>query len=157
MKELDIIGYFTKLNYHFDLSDQLLDLIGGAIENEILKKYTFPKIKSTILEILLDAETEANQRKVVQLSKTGRGEYFSFRFFLPYQIVMQNGKVNTPAFVKEFMEALRIALSQFNLIPDELINKLRGELITEVESNPQEYEYIKSSDEIAVEKAVQKL
>ncbi len=63
MKELDIIGYFTKLNYHSDLSNQLLDLVGEAIENEILTKYTFPKIKSTILEVLLDAEvSNINER-----------------------------------------------------------------------------------------------
>ena len=103
MKEISILGYYTTPDYSLKMSNKLFNLLRQTINNEILAKYTFPKIKSTVFEILIDSEVETNQRRVVQLSKTGRGKYFSFRFFLPYQVVTENKKLNIPAFISEFM------------------------------------------------------
>ena len=67
-------------------------------------KYTFPKVKSTELEVFLDSEVKTNEIEVVQLSKTGRGEYFTFRFFIPYHVVTKDGMVIIPEFIcKKFI------------------------------------------------------
>ena len=155
MKEISILGYYTKSGYSFSLSDKLFNLICDTIENEILAKYTFPKIKSTILEILIDVELESDKCRIIQLSKTGRGEYFSFRFFLPYSIVVKNKKLNITAFISEFMECIRTVLSQFNIVPDGLIDRLKEQLIAET-SGKKEYEHVKSANEIATEKVLKK-
>ncbi len=155
MKEISIIGYYTTPDYHLEMSNKLFNLICDTVENKILAKYTFPKIKSTILEILIDAEVKSDNRRIIQLSKTGRGEYYSFRFFLPYNVVMKNKKLNITAFISEFMEGVRTALSQFNIIPDEMIDKLKEQLIAET-AGKKEYEHVKSADQIATEKALKK-
>ena len=154
MKEISILGYYTTPDYSLKMSNKLFNLLRQTINNEILAKYTFPKIKSTVFEILIDSEVETNQRRVVQLSKTGRGKYFSFRFFLPYQVVTENKKLNIPSFISEFMEGIRTALSQFNLVPDKHIDQLKEQLIAETKGK-KEYEHIKSTDEIAMEKALE--
>ncbi len=156
MKKISIIEYSTTPDYHLDMSNKLYNLLREVIENKILAKYTFPKIKSTILEILIDSEVKSDNRRVIQLSKTGRGEYFSFRFFLPYSVVMKNKKLNITAFISEFMEGIRTALSQFNIVPDELMDKLKEQLIAET-AGKKEYEHVKSADEIATEEALKEL
>ena len=83
MKNLKIIGYYTIPRHDFGLAGSLLDLIENTVDKKILTKYTFPKVKSKILEIMLDSEVKTNERKVKQLSKTRRGNYFSFAFWLP--------------------------------------------------------------------------
>jgi len=153
MKEINIIEYSTTPDYHLEVSNKLYYLIRETIENEILAKYTFPKVKSTIFEILVDSEVKTNTRRVIQLSKTGRGEYFSFRFFIPYNIVMKDDKLNISAFINEFMEGIRTALSQFNTLPTELIDNLKAQLIAET-ADKQEYEYVKSPDELAMDRVM---
>ena len=155
MEKISILGYYTTPERDLKMSNKLYNLLRQTINNEILAKYTFPKVKSTIFEILVDSEVKTNTRRVIQLSKTGRGEYFSFRFFIPYNIVMKDDKLNIPAFINEFMEGIREALSQFNTLPTELIDNLKAQLIAETTDKP-EYEHIKSADEIAMEKVLKK-
>jgi len=155
MKEISVLGYYTTPDYSFRMSDKLFNLICDTIENEILAKFTFPKVKSAILEILIDAEVETNTRRIIQLSKTGRGEYFSFRFFIPYHVVTKDEKLNVPAFINEFMEGIRTSLSLFKVVPDELIDRLKEQLIAETKDN-KEYELVKTANEIAQEKVLKK-
>ncbi len=130
-------------------------MLRQIIENEILAKYTFPKIKSTILEILIDSEVKSDKRRLVQLSKTGRDEYFSFRLFLPYSVVVEDKKLNIAAYINEFMECIRTALSQFNIVPNEKIDRIKEQLITKT-NGKKEYEHVKSADEIAMENVLKK-
>ncbi len=155
MKKISILGYYTTPDYDLKMSNNLYNLLRQTINNEILAKYTFPKIKSTVFEILIDSEVETDIRKVIQLSKTGRGEYFSFRFFLPYRIVTENKKLNIAAFINEFMEGIRTALSQFKVVPDKHIDQLKEQLIAETKGK-NEYEHVKSADEIAMETVMKK-
>ena len=155
MKKVSIIEYSTRPDFHLAMSVKLYHLLCETIENEILKKYEFPKIKSSILEILIDAEVDSAERRVVQLSKTTRGEYFSFRFFLPYSIVVKNGSLNITAFIHEFMEGVRTAIAPFNIVPNEWIDRIKEQLITETSRN-KEYEHVKSTDELAMENVLEK-
>lgn len=153
MKIINIIGYYTTPDYDLKMSNKLYHLLRQTIENEILAKFTFPKIKSSILEIFIDTEVKSDERKVIQLSKTGRGEYFTFRFFLPYNIVVKNRKLKIKEFISEFMECIRTAFSQFNVVSDELIDKLKENLIVETSDN-KEYEHIKSANELSRERVL---
>jgi len=155
MKKLSILGYYTTPDHHLSMSNKLYLLLKSSIEEEILAKFTFPKVKATIFEILLDTEVETDTRRIIQLSKTGRGEYFSFRFFIPYRVVMNDGKLNIPSFIYEFIEGIRTALSQFNIVPDELFDQFKAQLIAETKDK-REYEYVKTASEIAMEKALKK-
>lgn len=156
MKNIRIIGYYTTPRHAFKIAGLLLDLIEQKINNEILAKYTFPKVKSQILEIMLDAEVEKNTRIITQLSKTGRGQFLSFRFCLPYTKIVENGKVNNTVFIDEFMEAVREALSQFNVVPDELIDNLKKQLITKTEGK-KEYVYVVPEQDKKLRKIVDKV
>ncbi len=153
MKNLRIIGYYTTPRHGFRLASPLLDLIEKKVYNEILAKYTFPNVKSKVLEIMLDTEVKTNTLKIKQLSKTGRGQFISFGFWLPYHTIVKNKKVNIPVFINEFMEALREALLQYKLIPDELIDKLKEQLISETEDK-KEYVYVESEQDKQLRKIV---
>ncbi len=153
MEKISILGYYTTPEHDLEMSNKLFNLLRQTINNKILAKYTFPKIKSTVFEILIDSEVETDNRRVIQLSKTGRGKYFSFRFFLPYNVVTKSKKLNITAFIHEFMEGIRTALSQFKLVPDEHIDQLKDQLIAETKDK-KEYEHVKSDDEIAMEKVM---
>ncbi len=146
MENIRIIGYSTTPDNRLNVSGALLDLIENTINKKILAKYTFLKVKSKFFEIMLSSEIETNERKVVQLSKTGRGEFFSFRFFIPYNKAIKNCEIDIPIFINEFMEAIREALSQFNIIPDTLIDKLKKQLIAETEGK-KEYVYMELEDD----------
>ncbi len=141
MKNIRIIGYYTTPRHHFGLAAPLLNLIETTVNTEILAKYTFTKVNSKVLEIMLDTEVETNKRRIKQLSKTGRGQYFSFAFCLPYHVIVQNDEVNIAVFINEFMEAIREALSQFKIIPDSIIENLKKQLIAKTEGK-KEYVYV---------------
>lgn len=155
MEKISILGYYTTPDCDLKMSNKLYNLLRQTINNEILAKYKFPRVKSTVFEILIDTEVETNNRRVIQLSKTGRGKYFSFRFFLPYNVVTENKKLNIVAFINEFMEGIRTALSQFNEVPDEHLDHLKEQLIAETKGKT-EYEHVKTDHEIATEKVMKK-
>ncbi len=146
MDNIRIHGYFTTPEYDIRVADKLLTLLEKKINETILSKYSFPKVKSKTFEIMLDSELVTNEQKVKQLSKTGRGQYFSFAFYLPYKKIVQNGIVNNSIFIQEFMEAIREALSQFNIIPDTFIDKLKEQLIAETDGK-KEYVYAEPEDD----------
>ena len=156
MKKVSITGYFTEPDFDIRLSHKLLELICNTIEYEILAKYNFPKVKATELEIFIDSEIKTNERKVVQLSETGNTIYFTFRFFIPYHLVVQNNKVNISLFVSEFMECITIVFSPFKNIPDELIDNIEEQILAKT-NNKKEYEYIMSNEHKSFRKILDKV
>ncbi len=147
LSKASITGFFTTPERSFDITSKLLSLMISEMENEILHKYTFPEMKSTELEIYVDAEVESNKRRVIKMSNRENVYYLSFTFYLPYQTVVQKEEVNIPVFISEFTEALHTALAPYNVVPPELFKTVKKQLILKTKDNSK-YKYAITDKEI---------
>lgn len=69
MKTIAITGLYTTVGYYFSLSYKLKDLMGKIVEDKLLSKYEFPKVKSEILEIWIDTSPEIAELEIVSTVK----------------------------------------------------------------------------------------
>ncbi len=90
------------------------------VENQILMGFPLPKVKSEILEILLDTDGISEDIKIEKLSKTNRGKYLSFRVYLPYTKIVRAEGLDLQIFVAYFFEALEKVLMPYGITSEQI-------------------------------------
>lgn len=129
--KLGIIGYFTNPEYQLEIGAKVKKKIMESIENQLLIPFPLPKVKSEILEILLDTDGTSTERKVEKLSKTNRGKYLSFRVILPYTQIVRVEGIDLQAFIEEFFGAMQEILMPYG-IGLECIEKCKNTVLEEI-------------------------
>ena len=108
--KVGIMGYFTSVGFRFDINSNVKKKIMDLIDTNILTPFPLPKIKATVLEILLNTDGISTENKVVRISKTDKGKYLSFMFYLPYPKIVKNEVVDLEIFIQTFFDALKEVL-----------------------------------------------
>ena len=152
MKKMGITGYYTYVDYSFDISYQVKKIISTSITQQILKKYEFPKIKSEILEILLMTDGKTPDLVVTKNSKTTRGKYLSYSLWLPYHKIVKSGKVDLNVFIDEVFDGLTQILTEYGVNEND-VRKLQKNVKAEVVGNS-EYDFVLSKSQAAMRKII---
>ncbi|TAH19378.1 MAG: hypothetical protein EAZ08_09415 [Cytophagales bacterium] len=153
--KVGIMGYFTSVGFRFDLNPKVKKKIMDLIDTNILTPFPLPKIKATVLEILLNTDGISTENKVVRISKTDKGKYLSFMFYLPYPKIVKNEIVDLEIFIQVFFDALKEALSLY-AIPEDVLEQTKQEVLCEIVGK-EEYLFEISSEQLAWRSVAKKL
>ncbi len=121
MSRIALIGLYTTIGYRFALSHKLKELIGKLVEENLLTKYEFAKVKSEVLEIWIDTSPDVAELQVHKMSKTAKGKYLSFTFVMPYHKVMKVEAEWMGVFIDEFFSGLIQVLAPYQVPENEII------------------------------------
>jgi len=138
--------WYNKPSCFFKISTTTRIYIAQKID-ELLEKYPI-KVKAQTLEILLC--NDGTDRFEVIKTSTGRGQYLSFQFWLPYPKITKNKVTDLESFTNFLFEGLVLALEPFG-IPKNEIQKIQEIVKNELVENPK-YVYVPSRDELVMEK-----
>jgi len=141
-----LFTYYNEPSCFFRLSAETKGFLMSAID-ELLEKYPI-KVKAQTLEILLC--NDGTDRFEVIKTSTGRGQYLSFQFWLPYPKITKNKVTDLESFTNFLFEGLILALEPFG-IPKSEIQKIQEIVKNELVENPK-YVYVPSRDELVMEK-----
>jgi len=116
--------------------------------NELLEAHPL-KVKSSVLEILLC--NDGTDRFEIEKTSTGRGEYLTFQFWLPYPKITRENKVtDLEPFIAYLFDGLVEALTPFGM-PETEIRKRQEVAQNEIIGNPK-YEFQPSRDDLVMDK-----
>lgn len=101
---------------------------------------------------MLDCETESDDIKVKLLSKTNRGKYLSFEIKLPYNKIVTDKTTNLISFTEYLIMALSKAINSFYVIDEGVYKNVLQGIISELNKNPDTYQYKGRKDNIDWEK-----
>lgn len=135
--EISITGNYTVPNFNFDLEIAYLNLLGDKIEQNLLQKFLLPKVKSEELEIYICTDGKSAESYVQKISKTDRGKFLTFYFWLSYpKIVKQinenmSVEMDLVVFTNEFFACLKQVLTHYK-IDEKLITQTQQEILDEI-------------------------
>jgi hypothetical protein len=148
--ELSITSFLNTPTEVYRIEPSLHELIRQTIDNQILNQAYFAKVKAKQLEVLIC--THRGDFEVKKCSKTDRGKYFTFQFWIPYPQLMAAPN-SVLAFVDFFFEALHHVFEPYQ-VPAQLIENTKNEVREEIMADPQKYEYVPSDHDLILEKVV---
>ena len=138
--EISITGSYTVPNFNFDLEIAYLNLLGDKIEQNLLQKFPLPKVKAEELEIYICTDGKSAESYVQKISKTDRGKFLTFYFWLPYpKIVKQinenmSVEMDLVVFTNEFFTCLKQVLTNYH-ISEKPIAQTQQEILDEITAN----------------------
>jgi hypothetical protein len=142
--QIRISGYYTEVNYHFDLSNRFMALLRQSIQSIILEKKPL-SVKAKELEIYICTNAQNQDHTVEKISKTDKGKYLTFHFWIPYGKVVKGisekfaVEMDLDAFVNEFFECLKMALLPYG-ISEKPFEECKNTVLTEIKDK-KEYHF----------------
>jgi len=154
MENITISCIYTVPEKKFFLSTLYMDLLENSLKNELVLTH-LAHIKAKELEIYILTDGESPKSSVQKNSKTDKGNYLSFNFYLAYpKIQEENYQTNLVAFTEEFFWCLKYALENYQI--DEVIEKCKQKILEQIQDT-QEYSYVPSAQKIALQKSIRNI
>jgi hypothetical protein len=140
-------------NEKLGLQTTFKKLIMENVDNQILTNSCFSKIKSLYLEVLIC--THRGDFEIKKCSKTDRGKYFTFQFWLPYPLIMAADNYLV-AFIDYVFDGLKQVVAPYNL-PIEILENCRKDVKEELLAHQNQYKYVRPAFEDIIDKALEEL
>lgn len=150
MKQIGFLEYYTIVGYRFRIRNAVKQQMSQRINEHILANYSFPNIKSEILELLISTDGTAEELVVTKNSKTTRGKHLSYSLWLPYPKIVQNGQTNLAIFIAEIFKGLTQILTEYGVEISE-IEEVQKEVEEEIIGN-EKYMYRPTASQSALDK-----